>query len=328
MASTIENWIDSDMISGPQDSLLPQQEEPSWDDFFIKSASMSMTESGSGCPNPSSELNYKSPAYDRFFTSLTAPTSAEVLGQNSPHIKTEYDDFNFPNMYETLTDKLENMQKNRKLTSKLLELMFDTKDILKDENSTVPKRGKSIANLCTIAEEKKDGKLQDQSFVLDSPIKSFALLGDQSSSCIKTEQNESATDMRDANGYGSSGLRKSSVSSTASSGNRKKAPRKRLTDLQKQAHNKIEKKYRININAKIAGLQSIIPWLATESTAFETGISNDTTMNCHSNKLNKSMILEKATAYIKYLQEQQRQDALEIQRLRDENARLRYDGMN
>ncbi|SCU96254.1 LAMI_0F05842g1_1 [Lachancea mirantina] len=52
---------------------------------------------------------------------------------------------------------------------------------------------------------------------------------------------------------------------------RKRAPRKRLTAHQKQAHNKIEKRYRININTKIAKLQQIIPWVASEETAFEVG---------------------------------------------------------
>lgn len=53
------------------------------------------------------------------------------------------------------------------------------------------------------------------------------------------------------------------------SSKRKRAPRKRLTPYQKQAHNKIEKRYRININTKIAKLQQIIPWVSSEQTAFE-----------------------------------------------------------
>ncbi|KAH3685420.1 hypothetical protein WICPIJ_003605 [Wickerhamomyces pijperi] len=93
---------------------------------------------------------------------------------------------------------------------------------------------------------------------------------------------------------------------------KKRAPRKRLTPHQKQAHNKIEKRYRININAKIAGLQQIIPWVSNEKTAFETGegssnldsaaAANDDAVP----KLNKSMILEKATSYILHLQENER----------------------
>lgn len=49
--------------------------------------------------------------------------------------------------------------------------------------------------------------------------------------------------------------------------------RKRLTPHQKQAHNKIEKRYRININTKIARLQQIIPWVSSEQTAFEVSDS-------------------------------------------------------
>lgn len=52
---------------------------------------------------------------------------------------------------------------------------------------------------------------------------------------------------------------------------KKRAPRKRLTPFQKQAHNKIEKRYRININTKIARLQQIIPWVASEQTCFRSG---------------------------------------------------------
>ncbi|SCU82170.1 LAFA_0C09538g1_1 [Lachancea sp. 'fantastica'] len=62
-----------------------------------------------------------------------------------------------------------------------------------------------------------------------------------------------------------------------SSGNlaarKRRAPRKRLTAHQKEAHNKIEKRYRININTKISKLQQIIPWVASEETAFDAGDS-------------------------------------------------------
>lgn len=104
---------------------------------------------------------------------------------------------------------------------------------------------------------------------------------------------------------------------------RRKNPRKRLTDSQKQAHNKIEKRYRININAKIAGLQHIIPSVADEKTAFETGAGLDNNPNENpSNKLNKSMILEKATDYILYLQKRDQQLTQENAELRKEIVRL------
>ncbi|CAI4064882.1 hypothetical protein N7582_002815 [Saccharomyces uvarum] len=114
---------------------------------------------------------------------------------------------------------------------------------------------------------------------------------------------------------------------------KKRAPRKRLTPFQKQAHNKIEKRYRININTKIARLQQIIPWVASEQTAFEVGDSvkkqdedgNETAAAtplpataATSTKLNKSMILEKAVDYILYLQNNERLYEMEVQRLKSE----------
>lgn len=109
--------------------------------------------------------------------------------------------------------------------------------------------------------------------------------------------------------------------------------RKRLTAHQKQAHNKIEKRYRININTKIAKLQQIIPWVATEQTAFEVSGNNvkningnsttTTTSGNNSTKLNKSMILEKAVDYILYLQNNERLHDMEVMRLRNELETLK-----
>lgn len=120
----------------------------------------------------------------------------------------------------------------------------------------------------------------------------------------------------------------------AANGKKKRAPRKRLTSHQKQAHNKIEKRYRININTKIAKLQQIIPWVASEQTAFEVGDSmkkeEDGTQQkdgtiaetpisaVAATKLNKSMILEKAVDYILYLQNSERLYEMEVQRLKNE----------
>lgn len=116
----------------------------------------------------------------------------------------------------------------------------------------------------------------------------------------------------------------------ATNGKKKRAPRKRLTSHQKQAHNKIEKRYRININTKIAKLQQIIPWVASEQTAFEVGESlkkeegssakEMATQLCAASatKLNKSMILEKAVDYILYLQNSERLYQMEVQRLKNE----------
>ena len=63
-----------------------------------------------------------------------------------------------------------------------------------------------------------------------------------------------------------------------------------MTNTQKEAHNKVEKKYRVNINSKIASLQMIIPWFADDKDF------------CVDMKVNKSTVLEKAHEYILYLQ--------------------------
>lgn len=117
----------------------------------------------------------------------------------------------------------------------------------------------------------------------------------------------------------------SSSTPTTKKPKKKRAPRKRLTAHQKQAHNKIEKRYRININAKIAGLQQIIPWVASEKTAFETGQTGSIKTEEETAdvpRLNKSMILEKATAYILFLQEKEISMTSEIDKLKQEVSRL------
>ncbi|KAH3902856.1 uncharacterized protein SCODWIG_01739 [Saccharomycodes ludwigii] len=144
---------------------------------------------------------------------------------------------------------------------------------------------------------------------------------------------------------------------------RKRGPRKLMTPDQKEAHNKIEKKYRININTKIARLQKIIPWVASEDTAFEVhasfrgkdllgnvknnngsdsisdnnteGNGNDDATNTGNNssslqpcKLNKSIILQKAIDYILYLKNNERLYELEVQKLKDEIKNLQNNKEN
>lgn len=73
---------------------------------------------------------------------------------------------------------------------------------------------------------------------------------------------------------------------------KKRASRRKLTNTQKEAHNKVEKKYRVNINTKIASLQTIIPWFADDKDL------------CMDMKVNKSTVLEKAYEYIQYLKKE------------------------
>ncbi|EGV65467.1 Ty-mediated expression protein [Yamadazyma tenuis] len=86
---------------------------------------------------------------------------------------------------------------------------------------------------------------------------------------------------------------------------RKRAPRKKLTEHQKAAHNVIEKKYRININTKIESLQKLIPSVAREEPGFRTHSKADAENDSKSKKLNKSLILDKAIEYIMFLQQNQ-----------------------
>lgn len=73
---------------------------------------------------------------------------------------------------------------------------------------------------------------------------------------------------------------------TSETPKRKRCSRRRLTASQKEAHNKVEKKYRVNINAKINCLQTVIPWI---------------TLDAMDSKVCKSTVLEKAYDYITYL---------------------------
>ncbi|SMN21500.1 similar to Saccharomyces cerevisiae YOR344C TYE7 Serine-rich protein that contains a basic-helix-loop-helix (bHLH) DNA binding motif [Maudiozyma saulgeensis] len=145
---------------------------------------------------------------------------------------------------------------------------------------------------------------------------------------IKTEDEQSlmVEDIYDRSSSTSSA--NSSNPKTAKVGTTKKN-RKKLTSDQKVAHNKIEKRYRININTKIAKLQQIIPWVAANDTAFEvSNIMNSSRSNsiaggrCNA-KVNKSKILDKAVDYIQYLQDNEHLFLNEIQKLREENGKLK-----
>lgn len=96
----------------------------------------------------------------------------------------------------------------------------------------------------------------------------------------------------------------------------RKRSKRPMTATQRQSHNKIERKYRININSKIASLQRMVPWMSQDGVAFETHCSEEIKAARDSGKkLNKSMILDMVTEYIGYLQEELRKKDEEIARL-------------
>lgn len=86
----------------------------------------------------------------------------------------------------------------------------------------------------------------------------------------------------------------------------------------KRAHNVIEKRYRANLNEKIAELRDSVPSL--RATRNANGDSNEDDEDADSatpaNKLNKASILSKATEYIKHLE-------IRNKRLEDENTDLK-----
>lgn len=115
---------------------------------------------------------------------------------------------------------------------------------------------------------------------------------------------------------------------------RKRAARRRLTENQKIAHNKIEKKYRTNINEKIFGLEDLIsPLFRCDGSSSDEGGDGDyyddeftpsngthnqqSSNNGDQGRPNKSKILERAASYIKYLKSTNA-------KLREQNNELKY----
>ncbi|KAJ5644078.1 uncharacterized protein N7484_006585 [Penicillium longicatenatum] len=86
----------------------------------------------------------------------------------------------------------------------------------------------------------------------------------------------------------------------------------------KRAHNVIEKRYRANLNEKIAELRDSVPSLrTTKNTNGESNEDEEDGEGAQSaSKLNKASILSKATEYIKHLE-------IRNQRLEDENTALK-----
>lgn len=86
----------------------------------------------------------------------------------------------------------------------------------------------------------------------------------------------------------------------------------------KRAHNVIEKRYRANLNDKIAELRDSVPSLRASSKGTNGTLLDDEDADgvTPANKLNKASILSKATEYIKHLEIRNR-------RLEDENTALK-----
>ncbi|KAL4894418.1 hypothetical protein BDV59DRAFT_11245 [Aspergillus ambiguus] len=92
--------------------------------------------------------------------------------------------------------------------------------------------------------------------------------------------------------------------------NGKKMPAK------KRAHNVVEKRYRANLNEKIAELRDSVPSLRATK-ASNVGILDDEDEGVtHTKQLNKASILSKATEYIRHLE-------IRNKRLEDENTGLK-----
>lgn len=93
--------------------------------------------------------------------------------------------------------------------------------------------------------------------------------------------------------------------------NGKKMPAK------KRAHNVIEKRYRANLNEKIAELRDSVPSLRGTKNANGNLVDDDEADGATpANKLNKASILSKATEYIRHLE-------IRNKRLEDENTALK-----
>ncbi|KAJ5212086.1 uncharacterized protein N7498_003732 [Penicillium cinerascens] len=84
----------------------------------------------------------------------------------------------------------------------------------------------------------------------------------------------------------------------------------------KRAHNVIEKRYRANLNEKIAELRNSVPSLRTTKNPNGDSNEDDDDEATSAGKLNKASILSKATEYIKHLE-------IRNKRLEDENTGLK-----
>lgn len=93
-----------------------------------------------------------------------------------------------------------------------------------------------------------------------------------------------------------------------------KPKRKRSPVVNKAAHNKVEKRYRSNINAKFAALNNMLPVLETVQSFLERQDGTDEPVQQHRNK---GEVLSEAMRYIKQLEERSRVLEGEVRILKD-----------
>lgn len=93
-----------------------------------------------------------------------------------------------------------------------------------------------------------------------------------------------------------------------------KPKRKRNPVVNKAAHNKVEKRYRSNINAKFAALNNILPVSETVQSLLEQQDETDEPVQQHRNK---GEVLSEAMRYIKQLEERSRVLEGEVRILKD-----------
>jgi hypothetical protein len=112
----------------------------------------------------------------------------------------------------------------------------------------------------------------------------------------------------------------SAVEETASQGKKDKPP-----PVKKTAHNMIEKRYRTNLNDKIAALRDSVPSLRVMSRGNGAVEEDDDPEDLEgltpAHKLNKATVLSKATEYIRHLEKRNKrlQDELNVVKSRLEN---------
>jgi hypothetical protein len=112
----------------------------------------------------------------------------------------------------------------------------------------------------------------------------------------------------------------SSATSSSSSASSNPPPRRQSAPVKKTAHNMIEKRYRTNLNDKIAALRDSVPSLRLTEKKDINGdaiIQEDLGGLEAAQKLNKATILSKATEYISYLEKRNTNLSKECQSLKD-----------